>query len=152
MIIGHLPAGYLAAKAMARKIASPALFWGIVIGSVLPDIDMVWFLLIDSTVHHHHLITHRPIVWISLLILAVALRSPALIGVALGAMLHMVLDTTLGEIAWFWPLSEAYVTFIEVQPTHDHWLKSFMAHWTFRVELAIAAVALFVLWRSRRRR
>ena len=150
MIIGHLPAGYLAAKAVARSGASAAMFWGIMIGSVLPDIDLLWFFLIDSSVHHHHLITHRPVVWVALLIVAVLLRSPFFVGLGLGTLLHVILDTTLGEVAWFWPLSDTYVTFIEVQPTHDHWLKSFMVHWTFRVELALAAPAVFVLWLSRR--
>ena len=147
MIIGHLPAGYLAAVMVALKFRSRALFAGIVVGALLPDIDMLWFLLVDSTVHHHHLITHRPVVWISLLLLAIALRSPALIGVGLGAML---LDTTLGQIAWAWPLSDHTTTLIEVQPTHDHWLKSFMAHWTFRVEIALLALALITFWLRRK--
>ena len=150
MIIGHLPAGYLAAVAVALRFPSRAVFAGIVVGAVLPDVDMLWFWLIDSSTHHHHLITHRPVIWISLFVFALALRSPALIGVATGALLHMLLDTTLGHIAWAWPLSDHTITLIEVQPTHDHWIKSFMAHWTFRLEIALLAIALLTFWARRK--
>ena len=55
MIVGHLAAGYLAARGLAA-IGAGALFGGMLIGSVLPDIDMLWFALVDQGRVHHHTI------------------------------------------------------------------------------------------------
>ena len=152
MIIGHLPAGYLAAVGLSRFLPSRALFLGVVIGAVLPDIDMVWFLLVDSSYHHHALLPHRPIVWALVLGAGLALGRRFVTGVGLGGLLHVALDTTLGQIAWGWPFSERYWTLIEVQPTHSHYLLSFANHWTFQVEIALLTAAFVVFWRRRRTR
>ena len=152
MIIGHLPAGYLTAVGISRFLPSRALFFGVVIGAVLPDIDMLWFLLVDSSFHHHALLPHRPIVWFIVLILGLALRRRFVTGLGLGGLLHVALDTTLGQIAWAWPFSTRHWTLIEVQPTHSHYLLSFANHWTFQVEIALVLFALVVFWRRRRAR
>ena len=68
MIIGHWPAGYLAALGARRFWPAQGLFAGILIGAVLPDIDMLWFFLVDDKAHHHHsYLTHRPALWALLL-------------------------------------------------------------------------------------
>lgn len=68
MFIAHLPAGYLCAKLTSRRSESPyrrLIFWSIVIGSVLPDVDMFYFHLIDNRQTHHHLYwTHLPSFWL----------------------------------------------------------------------------------------
>ena len=152
MLVGHLPAGYLTALGVSRFVPSRALFWGIVVGAVLPDIDLVWFLLVDSSYHHHSLLPHRPIVWVLVLIAGLLLKRSLVSGLGLGGLLHVALDTTLGQIAWGWPFSERFWTLFEVQPTHSHYLLSFAHHWTFRVELALVAIAILVFFYRRRAR
>lgn len=151
MIVGHLPAGYLAACGLEKAGASRLAFAGLLLGSILPDIDLFWFFLIDSSYHHHTLIMHRPILWMTVLIAGLAVRRPFLSGLGAGGLLHMILDSFAGAIAWLWPLTEASHPMIIVQPTHSHWLLSFMAHWFFLVELMILvlAVALFLYRRGR---
>jgi len=152
MIIGHLPAGYLAATGLNRLLPARALFLGLVLGSILPDLDILWFYLVDAkSTHHHDYLLHRPILWLGVLSLGLILKRRFLTGVGLGSLLHMVLDTTLGQIAWGWPLTDSYTTFITIASTHDHWLLSFMAHWTFKIELALAAAAAIVFWRRNRK-
>jgi inner membrane protein len=51
---------------------------------------------------------------------------------------------------WLWPLSDHLYSLVTVQPTHSHWVLSFVAHWTFWLELGLIAVAgwLFITRRS----
>lgn len=144
MLIGHFPAGYLTAVGISRFLPSRALFLGVLLGAVLPDLDMVWFLLVDSSYHHHSLLPHRPIVWLGILIAGLLFARKFVTGLGLGGLLHVALDTTLGQIAWGWPLSERYWTLIEVPPTHSHYLLSFANHWTFRIEIVLVVIAFFV--------
>ncbi|MEO0745665.1 MAG: metal-dependent hydrolase [Pseudomonadota bacterium] len=151
MIVGHLAAGYLAARGLAA-IGAGALFGGMLIGSVLPDIDMLWFALVDQgRVHHHDYLTHRPVVWAGLLCVGLALRRASVIGVALGALLHLALDSIAGKIAWAWPISDAATPLVIVPATQAHWLLSFIFHWTFALELALCALALALFVRTRHR-
>ena len=151
MIVGHVAAGYLAARGLA-VIGSGALFGGMLIGSALTDIDMLWFALVDQgRVHHHDDLTHRPVVWAGLLCVGVALRRASVIGVALGALLRLALDSSAGKIAWAWPVSDAATPLVIVPATQAHWLLSFIFHWTFAMELVLCALALALFVRTRHR-
>ena len=142
MFIAHLPAGYLA----ARMAGNRALFWGILLGSILPDVDLLWFLFVDGgQVHHHTYLTHRPAIWASLLLLGAVLRSKGLLGIGLGSLLHMFLDSVTGAIAWAWPVSAEAHPFVIVPATRDWWVMSFLTHWTFLIEIAICLAALVSL-------
>ena len=153
MIIGHFPAGYLAAVGASRRWPARTLFLGVLVGSVLPDIDMLRFFFLDEGAWHHHAyFTHRPILWVAVLVLGAVTRKRLIISLGLGGLLHMLLDTFLGKMAWGWPLTDAASPFIVVQPTHSHWLFSFMAHWTFLAEVALVILAAIVFLHRRSRR
>lgn len=49
---------------------------------------------------------------------------------------------------WPWPLPDHMVHLIAEPPNHDHWVKSFVLHWTFLAELGITKAALFP-WRQK---
>ena len=157
MFIGHLPGAYLVFRATVPDIDKLA-FIAAMIGAVAPDLDMLWFYLVDSRAHHHHAyLTHRPVLWLGIVLagLLLRLRLPRA-GVVLaffgaGGMVHMMLDSIVGEIAWAWPASEATHPLVTVQATQSHWILSFLTHWTFAVEIAITLLALIV-WRTTRRR
>ena len=147
MLIAHLPAGYLIAR--AAKLPK-MVFWGPLIGSVLPDIDMLWFLFVDQgQVHHHEYLTHRPIIWSSLVLIGLLTSSRIMSGVGAGGLLHMLLDSIAGQIAWGWPFSTDTVTLVVVPASQSHWILSFMVHWTFAVELILCVIALMVWMRKR---
>lgn len=149
MFIGHLPAGYLAAKSLQAAGARKAVFIGILVGSIAPDFDMLWFYLVDhGSTHHHDYLTHRPIVWACILALGLVFRKGLLIGFGLGGLFHLVLDSIAGKVTWGWPFFDTATTLVVVEATHDHWIKSFLSHWTFKVELVVVAVAIIVLVRS----
>lgn len=152
MFIGHLPGGYLAARALWQQGQAP-LILATLIGSVLPDIDMLWFHLVDhGTVHHHHYLTHRPAVWAVVALLGVALQRKVVLALGLGGLVHMVLDSIVGAIAWGWPLSQAAHPLVVVPATYDNWVMSFLTHWTFQFEIVLTLLALAVFIRQKRRR
>lgn len=147
MFIGHMPAAYLGITALRRPFSKPVMAAAL-IGSVFPDIDMIWFYFIDhGAIHHHHYLTHRPILYV--IALAIAWILPRKLGYApmafcLAVILHVALDSVAGSIAWGWPFSDVARPLTVVEATHDHWIKSFMHHWYFKLELVLTAVAITV--------
>lgn len=153
MIIAHLPAGYI----LARTTQNPRgpLLWAALIGSVFPDIDMLWFHLVDNgAIHHHRYWMHAPGFWLAIAAVAIiALRGPYRALAAMftaSVLLHLVLDTLAGGIMWLWPFSTRLFTLVTVPATQSHWVLSFVFHWTFLAELLLIAIALGLLFRKPR--
>lgn len=153
MLIAHLPAGYLLARASrAQGLAMAA----VLAGSVLPDLDLIWFYLIDDRAFHHHRYwVHAPGFWLMGALVALPLLRafrpgwlrPALVFLA-AIFLHLVLDSLGGGIMWAWPLSTDLYRLVTVPATQPHWVASFILHWTFLAELVITAAAA-ALWLTR---
>ena len=149
MLIAHAPAGYILGRVanVQRNVMLAVL-----LASVLPDFDMLWFHLVDGgAVHHHRYWTHAPGFWamiaaVTLSFLAVR-KSQRLWPAALcfiAILLHLVMDTFVGDIMWLWPFSTEFYHFTTVPVTHSNWVLSFVLHWSFLVELLICAVALIL--------
>ena len=162
MLVGHLPAGYLAGTTALDRLAVPArqrrsLLAVALAASVAPDLDLIAFYAVGGDVHHHAYPTHWPLVWTGLtttgLIVAAALKSRfvALASLFTGgaALLHLVLDSVAGAVRWGAPFSAHETTLVEVPARHAHWIASMASHWTFAVELGLVVVAL-VVWSRRR--
>ena len=139
MFIAHLPAGYLLSQGhpSLRRHATPLM-----VCAILPDSDLIWFYLINSSATHHTLLPHRPILWFTACILRLVLRWIGAIG--LGALLHLSLDTVAGQIAWGWPLWNNAQPLVVVPATPGWWVMSFLTHWTFLIEFTICAAAAAV--------
>ncbi|MCV6593868.1 MAG: metal-dependent hydrolase [Silicimonas sp.] len=153
MLTAHLPSGYVAARSFA-----PGLKWGMpvaLIAAILPDVDLLWFYLIDDrSVHHHKYWFHIPLFWalIALATWPVARRAGivSLYCLFFGVLLlHMALDTIVGGIAWLQPFSDHLITLVTVPAVQDHWVLNFVFHWTFLLELLIWAAALALLLKGR---
>ena len=163
MLIGHLPAGYLAATAALDRLAVPAeqrraLLAAALVASVAPDLDVIAFYAAGGDVHHHAYPPHWPVVWAGVTALGLAAgalarsRFVVLLSLFVGgaALLHLGLDSVAGAVRWGAPFSARETTLVDVPATHGHWLWSMTLHWTFAVELALAAVAGAVWWRRSR--
>ncbi len=162
MILAHLPCGYLCTTLLATRLqrfVAPRwlMFWGLA-GSVAPDIDLLWFYLIDhGTVHHHRYFTHWPLFWFTLVALGLLLHwhRPAAWKVmatvfSLNASIHLLLDTVVGDIWWGAPLLDHPVHLFEVSNRYRPWLWNFILHGSFFLELAIVLSALGV-WYCKRK-
>lgn len=162
MFIAHLPAGWLATSALLRGrtlvpgVRRRLMALGLA-ASVLPDLDLLWFFLVDGrrTVHHAYL-PHKPFAWLAALAAAALVMRTmrasrtAWLGLAVfgvNVMLHLVLDTTAGGIRWLWPATEREFALAHVAARHEPWWMNFVLHWTFALELGITLVAVAFLLR-----
>ncbi len=163
MLIGHLPAGYLAATAALDRLAVPArqrraLLATALVASVAPDLDVIAFYTVGGDVHHHAYPPHWPLTWAALTVAGLALaalrRSRFLMMASLfvggAALLHLSLDSIAGAVRWAAPFSAHETTLVDVPARRLHWIWSMVLHWTFAVELTLTAIASAVWWRRRR--
>jgi inner membrane protein len=142
MLIGHLPGGYIAAFGIWRS-APTSVIVAVLIGSVLPDIDLLAFYFLDGRAfHHHQYITHRPLLWMLILGVGLAFSRPPISALGVGGLVHMALASIAGSIAWAWPISSVSYPLIIVPATHSHWILSFANHWTFKVEIVLWIIAI----------
>lgn len=153
MLTAHLPSGYLLARAAPLDI--PRLMPVALVGAVFPDLDMIWFHLVDDgAIHHHRYWVHIPAFWLAVatVVLPLAwwagcLRTAAVFFAAI--FLHLVLDTIGGGVMWGAPMSDHLFEMVTVPAAYGHWVISFMLHWTFLLELAVWATAAW-LWVRRK--
>ncbi|UVK41608.1 metal-dependent hydrolase [Mesorhizobium sp. AR10] len=153
MLIAHLPSGYiLGTFARHRWRDGSSIMAAALVGSVIPDIDMLYFHFVDGgRTHHHTYITHWPLFWAASGLIALAFakwRAPrhlAIVGVFFAAAtMHMVLDTMASPIMWLMPFDPHKFEFVRVPATYRNWVMSFVLHWTFALELLICAWALLL--------
>ncbi|MCD6059760.1 MAG: hypothetical protein K0S16_71 [Moraxellaceae bacterium] len=161
MFIAHLPAGYLLCRYLHPLHADAVPFRSYALagmaGAVAPDLDLFWFFLVDSgRIHHHAYPTHFPVLWLALLATAMLARTAdrngrvgaLMLVFALNGLLHMVLDSVVGDIRWLAPWSEKAWALFRVPARFQPWWLSFVLHWTFVVELLLSVWALGLFRRS----
>lgn len=150
VFIAHAPAGFLVSRLLGRE---RAVATACVVGSLFPDLDMLWWWFIDhGAVHHHRYWTHVPLFWLCLAaVLIPATRQRWIVAFFVGVLTHLVLDTLVGDIAWLLPFSDRFVHLVEVPASPGaHWIASFVGHWTFAVEIALFAIGMIVAVRTLR--
>ncbi|MBI1891559.1 MAG: metal-dependent hydrolase [Burkholderiales bacterium] len=163
MFFGHLPAGYIAARLLQRRaerfgVSSKRFLAAGMLGAVAPDIDMLYFYLVDQRQHNHHTYwTHFPITW-SALLLASAIwlyaardkRCASLVAIfCLNGFGHMLLDSIVGRIWWLAPFVDRAYSLFTVPALYQPWWLNFFLHWSFALELSVAALAIW-WWRRPR--
>lgn len=149
MITAHLPSGY--ALARACRWSGP-VFAAALVGATFPDLDLIWFYLIDDRAfHHHHYWVHAPgfMLICSAALLLVTQRHPMAIAFSAGWALHILLDAPVGGLMWFWPFSDQLFVLIDVPPTRSHWILSILTHWSVVLELMVWGLAVFYWQRGR---
>ncbi len=151
MFIAHLPAGYLLGKATAKLsgLRTEQLVMWTAIGSILPDADLLYFYLVDNqSTHHRHYVSHWPITWITLLALSVILLrwrprfGVTFLGLSIGGLSHMVLDSVAAPVLWFAPFSKLKVELVQIPAVYENYIWSFVLHWTFAIEIFICSIAI----------
>jgi LexA-binding, inner membrane-associated putative hydrolase len=165
MIIGHLPAGYI-----ISSLLFPRAQWALqttrrvfiaagMAGALAPDLDMLYFHLVDQRQHHHHTyFTHYPSFWAALLLPSVlwllatkGAGKAALASIfSLNGFIHLVLDTIVGDIWWLAPLPGPPYSFATVPALYQPWWLNFLLHWSFLLELALVAGGAALWLRNRK--
>lgn len=158
MFIAHIPSGYIYAVSIIKSIKKTAIpthliIFSAVLGSILPDFDLIYFYLIDHRqTHHHKYITHWPLLWISLVFISYliyAFSSHKKLGLLSliafsSCMIHIILDTVVGDIWWFFPLIDKPFALFTVNALYKPWWLNFILHWSFALELVICSFAAFI--------
>lgn len=162
MFFGHLPAGFLlshcafkkATKSRFKNRTVALYFVPGLLGSILPDFDLAYAWFVDPLKqNHHHYWTHIPIFWILIWLgfgliawlfkkRGVFLATTILVS---NALLHLFLDTIVGNIKWLYPFSNEFFAFFEVPERFAVKPLNFIFHWTFGFEVLLitAAAVLF---------
>lgn len=160
MFIAHLPAGYLLTKWIQKRIHQTKYLWIGLIASVIPDIDLLYFYLIDhrQTMHHEYW-THLPIFWLVLwAVIAIGNlhfknRMTSVVSLIFfsNIFLHLILDTFVGEVLWLQPLNSESFALFTVPATHGFWIWSFITHWSFLAELMIIVWAIVIYMKNQKK-
>ena len=71
MLTAHLPAGYVLAR-LARRPETGVMAAALA-GSMVPDLDMLWFHFVDNgSIHHHRYWPHIPLIWAGIAVVVMA--------------------------------------------------------------------------------
>lgn len=149
MLTAHLPSGYVMVRLAPKRI--PFLLPAALLGAMLPDIDMIWFLFVDhGAVHHHRYWPHIPAFWVLVAVFTLPVmtklhRLPTGLVFFAAIAMHLVLDTIAGGIMWAAPFSDHLFVLTTIPANYSHWIISFMLHWTFALEVAVW-IAAFGFW------
>lgn len=156
MFIAHLPAGYILTKTIQKKASKPSLnvFRAGLLGSVLPDLDLIYFYLIDNQqTPHHEYWMHWPLFWVAVggtTLFFLKLWRPKYLMIALvffiNIMLHMSLDSIAADMYWLAPFSNTAINMVVVPNKYDFWIWNFILHWTFFLEALICLLAVRLAW------
>ncbi len=162
MFIAHAPAGYCLTTLLLSKFIRPSdnrAYYGYLclglIASVIPDIDLIYFYLIDLRQHPHHTyMTHIPIYWLAgtlflwsygdLLQHQRMMRSAVIIGA--NVMLHLLLDSMASNVLWLYPMHEGGLGLFHVPSQYGWWVWNYVLHWTFGLEIMIVVAASYLLY------
>ena len=153
MFIGHLPAGYI----LSSSFKSKPLKTAVLIGSIIPDIDLIYFYTIGQrAVVHHAYWTHMPFFWLlvcliswpvlKVLKLKLTVALPVLF---CGIILHLILDSITGSVFWLMPFSDRSLTLVTVPALYKPWQLNFIFHWTFAFEILICCLAAVLFFKRR---
>ena len=158
MFIGHLPAGYVLTKSVQKNIKTTKYLWVGLVASVLPDIDILYFYLIDNRQNlHHSYWIHIPFHWLLIgaftfgVIWLLKKKDYYIAAVIFFAniFLHLLLDTIVGKVEWFYPLTDRAYFFFDVPAVYNFWVYNFIFHWTFLFEISVICLAGYILIKER---
>ncbi|WP_170416435.1 metal-dependent hydrolase [Ruegeria atlantica] len=153
MLTAHLPSGYCLGK-LSRFHGWT--FAAAVLGSVLPDADLLFFYFIDQkAIHHHRYWMHIPLFWAVIAGVALSLLwnsrfKQVAIAFFAAIFLHLILDSVGGGIMWLAPFNTELWALVAIPPRYPHWVLSFLLHWTILIEVLIWAWAVYFFLKQRR--
>ena len=147
MICAHLPAAYLLTKTSEKIFKIKLNLIIALIAGITPDLDLIYFYLIDNCQHlHHSYWTHIPFYWIAIYFLMLFI-SKYRAGVNLffaNILLHLMLDTHVGQIKWLFPFRDQYYYLFTVESYFGPSIFNYFIHWTFCIEIIITIIAIIV--------
>jgi inner membrane protein len=161
MLIAHIPAGYIVSKKFndIKKEKISFLKYGLIF-SIWPDLDLIYFYLIDEKKHLHHMyFPHLPLFLLISFAIIIVIKKLNILKKGenlcylflINWFVHLVLDTITGGISWLYPFSKKLYVFIKIPPTYSSWITSFVLHWSFIIEIMITVYSCILLFRQEKK-
>ena len=157
MLIAHIPTGYIVSKTLKKGGNRAYVLCGLLF-SIWPDLDLVYYYVFDKAkTFHHTYFTHLPIVMVTAFLITLPLFHMRFLEEMkafhilffLNWLMHLILDTYTGGVLWLYPFSSKLFCLISGPEVYKSWVLSFITHWSFAVELAIAGLAVMLFIRQR---
>lgn len=154
MLIGHLPAGYFLTRFLIKKAKLPLnkLWLGLgLLGSVLPDFDIIYPILFKNSIGSHRLFfTYIPLFWVVLIIICLSLyflyKKPwikySVLIIFANVFLHLLLDTAFVGVRWLWPFYDGLIGVYNVGLTGGFIVPNYFEHWYWYLEIALWLLAV----------
>lgn len=145
---GHLMAAWIVGLLIQRKKKLSKLSWGLLfIGAILPDIDYLfdWFANLEI----HRTITHSLlfvifIFFVTYLILKRYKKQNQAIFIAIGLLIHLVIDTLFApKLLFFWPIGFS-ISFFSLSGPIMNWIDSIVKIET--IDMGLGVLWLFYLF------
>ncbi len=161
MFIGHLPAGYVLTKTVQKNIKTTKYLLAGLIASVLPDVDILYFYLIDNRQNlHHSYWIHIPFYWLILAVITFAVlrllkKKDYMIAAIIffsNVFLHFILDTIVGKIEWLFPFTDKAYYMFDVPAVYGFWAYNFIFHWTFLFEIGAIVWAIYIFVKNKKKK
>ncbi|MBI2624563.1 metal-dependent hydrolase [Candidatus Parcubacteria bacterium] len=168
---GHLAGGYLVATALTALVPETRPFsqWLIaatMLGSVFPDIDLVYHLWKQQSIrmeygaiYHRAYPTHAPVLYAAAAGVALSPLSPLYVGIwapfafFIGVLIHFVQDSFGAGpgIRWLWPWRKKFLRAPTVYRSDGSFKRNvfmrpnqYLRHWLCWIEAALVVVAIFI--------
>lgn len=161
MLIGHLPAGYIASHFYTKRVKSLICGYWLMLGSIFPDFDLLYFYTIDNRQHlHHTYLPHLPITWVGIFLILMVFKyfkitpkfTKYAIAFLVGASLHVLLDSHVGGMSWLHPFDKTHFYMIHVPNIYPYTVLNFVLHWTFLAEVGLCIWAIFIFIKKLKKR
>ncbi|MDD2785496.1 MAG: metal-dependent hydrolase [Patescibacteria group bacterium] len=158
MFIAHLPAGYILTTTLQKKLKTNKYLLLGLIASILPDVDLFYFFLVDNRQYlHHGYWSHIPFYWlliavVTLIVAWLAKKKEYMFASVIffsNIFLHLILDTIVGRIEWLYPFTNKAFYLFSVPNVYGFWVYNFAFHWTFLFEVGLIAWAGYILFKER---
>ena len=169
VILAHPAAGYLITAFWESNVNKPDRFglesWQLYcvgfVAASLPDVDMVYQLIFDPREVSHRLYwSHTPIYWLAIFLLVLSFLS--FFGkkvhlylarfVSVQVFAHLVLDSVVGGLRWFFPWSAQRYGLVPSLPgPYAERHLRILFHWTFLFEVVIIVAALCYFMQRQKR-
>jgi inner membrane protein len=165
MIFSHAPGGFIAAFITRRwwsrflsKRQITILYIISMIVAIFPDIDIIYYYLINATTRHRQHITHSLFlylfIWLLFYLVGFFKKSRILKSVGfilfIGGFSHLVLDSTTTGVPWLYPFSSRTWGLLLLPWFNFNFVYEHLFLFTLSVEILIFLLALNILffWKS----
>lgn len=160
MLFSHLPAGfivtYLTRKIWRRDLSKRQIKWLYVVGTLagtLPDIDNLYYYLVDSSFSHRELITHTLFFYLiicsAFYLVGYLLKRKIICSLSLivffASLSHLLLDSFSPGIGWFYPFSSLIFGLLSFPALATGWYGQHLLVITYSLELAIFLATFNIL-------